>query len=45
VQLVSDRVCCLNREVCAVGGAGDVLHGHYLKEFYALGGRDFRAKA
>jgi zinc transport system ATP-binding protein len=45
VQLVSDRVCCLNREVCGVGTAEQVLHGHYLKEFYALGGRDFRYKA
>ena len=45
VQLVSDRVCCLNREVCSVGTAGEVLHGHYLKEFYAFGGKDFRVKA
>ncbi|MDR1305012.1 MAG: metal ABC transporter ATP-binding protein [Verrucomicrobiales bacterium] len=30
VQLVSDRVCCLNREVCGLGSADEVLRRHYL---------------
>jgi hypothetical protein len=34
VQLVSDRVCFLNREVCGIGSADDVLRHHYLKGFW-----------
>jgi len=42
VQLVSDRVCCLNCHICSLGSADEVMHAHYLKEFYALGGGRFR---
>ncbi|MDR1190381.1 MAG: metal ABC transporter ATP-binding protein [Verrucomicrobiales bacterium] len=34
VQLVADRVCCLNREICGLGPADEVLDNHYLKGFW-----------